>query len=168
MKTIIIGLGNPILRDDSVGPRAVRLIKERLGREMPEGIGTDVKPDFKADDGADVKVSEIYAGGIRLLDEMSGYDRAFIIDSIVTGETPGTIYRLTADDLPQSRNSGSIHDMTLPMALGMGRMLGMRLPEEILIWAIEAKDVDSFGEELSEEVEKSLPLVVNSVLGSLS
>ncbi|QWR78801.1 hydrogenase maturation protease [Candidatus Magnetomonas plexicatena] len=151
MKTIIIGLGNPILCDDSVGPKAARLIRERLD----------------SDRWAHVSVLEVYAGGIRLLDEISGYDRAIIIDSIVTGEAPGTVYKLTPESLSQTRNCGSSHDMTFPMALNMGQMLGMALPSQIHIWAIEAKNVNSFGEELSTEVEGALPGVVNDVLTSL-
>ncbi|MBF0487223.1 MAG: hydrogenase maturation protease [Nitrospirae bacterium] len=149
MKTIIIGLGNPILRDDSVGPRAARLIGQRLD----------------AEDRVDISVSEVYAGGIRLLDAMTSYDRAIVIDSIVTGSNaPGTVYRLTPDSLSQTRNCGSSHDMTLPMALRMGRALGMALPFEVHIWAVEVQDVNTFGEWLSVEVESSLPDVVNGVL----
>ncbi len=153
MRTIIIGMGNPILRDDSVGPKAARLIRERLSAEWPQC-------------GADISVSEAYAGGIRLLDELAGYDRAVIIDSIITGtaNAPGTIYRLTPESLAKTRNCGSSHDMTLPMALSMGRMLGMELPAEIHIWAIEAQDAATFGEELSVEVARALPLVINGVL----
>ncbi|MBF0465799.1 MAG: hydrogenase maturation protease [Nitrospirae bacterium] len=154
LKTIIIGLGNPILCDDSVGPKAARLIRERLNN--------DVSPERGC-----VSVSEVYAGGIRLLDKISGYDRAIIIDSIVTGEAPGTVYRLTPESLPQTRNCGSSHDMTFPMALSMGKMLGMSLPSDIQIWAIEAKDVNSFGEELSGEVEGALPNVINDVLTTI-
>ncbi|MBF0566528.1 MAG: hydrogenase maturation protease [Nitrospirae bacterium] len=162
--TVVIGLGNPILSDDGVGIRAARLIKERLNGR------------------ADVRVSEIYAGGIRLIDEMAGFDRALIIDAIQTDKRnaeealealearealPGSIYKLKVDDLPNSRNTGSTHDMTLPLALEMGKMLGMKLPDEIDIWAIEAKDVNTFGEVLSDEVEKSLHIVVENVLGCL-
>ncbi|WP_420264868.1 hydrogenase maturation protease [Candidatus Magnetominusculus dajiuhuensis] len=152
MKTIIIGLGNPILCDDSVGPRAARLIGQRLGAGYSPY-------------NEDILVSEAYAGGLRLLDAIAGYDRAVIIDSIVTGENaPGTIYRLTADGLPQTRNCGSSHDMTLPMALSMGRALGMVLPFEIHIWAVEVQDVNTFGQWLSMDVENALSDVVNGVL----
>lgn len=154
MKTIIIGLGNPILSDDGVGPRAARLIKERLKAENPRVS-------------ADISVSEVYAGGIALLDKITGYDRAVIIDSIITGDNaPGTVYRLTPLSLTHTRNCGSSHDMTFPMALDMGRVLGMSLPSVIHIWAIEAKDACTFGEELSVEVENSLPRVINDVLST--
>ena len=36
MKTLILGLGNPILRDDSVGLRVVRKLGERMAKEDEE------------------------------------------------------------------------------------------------------------------------------------
>ncbi|MGO9014924.1 MAG: hydrogenase maturation protease [Dissulfurispiraceae bacterium] len=148
MKTIVIGLGNPILSDDSVGVRIARELKERI-----ESAGQ-----------SDVEVIEMYAGGIRLMDAMAGYDRAVIIDSMVTGvERPGTLLRLSLSDLVTTRNTLSVHDMDLPTALEMGRMLGMPIPSEVVIWGIEAKDVENFGEELTAEVEASLSSTIEII-----
>ena len=148
MKTIVIGLGNPILSDDSVGVRIARELKERI-----ESAGQ-----------SDVEVIEMYAGGIRLMDAMAGYDRAVIIDSMVTGvERPGTLLRLSLSDLVTTRNTLSVHDMDLPTALEMGRTLGMPIPSEVVIWGIEAKDVENFGEELTAEVEASLSSTIEII-----
>lgn len=148
MKTIIIGLGNPILSDDSVGVRIARELKERM-----DSAGQ-----------SQVEVIEMYAGGIRLMDAMEGYDRAVIVDALVTGvERPGTVRRLSLSDLVTTRNTLSVHDMDLPMALEMGRMLGVPLPSEIVIWGIEAKDVENFGEELTEEVEASVSRTIELI-----
>ena len=111
-----------------------------------------------------VEVIEMYAGGIRLMDAMEGYDRAVIVDALVTGvERPGTVRRLSLSDLVTTRNTLSVHDMDLPMALEMGRMLGVPLPSEIVIWGIEAKDVENFGEELTEEVEASVSRTIELI-----
>jgi len=148
LKTIVIGLGNPILSDDSVGVRIARELKERI-----ESAGQSA-----------VEVIEMYAGGIRLMDAMEGYDRAVIIDSMITGvERPGTLRRLSLSDLVTTRNTLSVHDMDLPTALDMGRMLGMPLPSDVVIWGIEAKDVENFGEELTEEVEASLSSTIEII-----
>ena len=148
MKTIIIGLGNPILSDDSVGVRIARELKERMRSAAQSGA----------------EVIEMYAGGIRLMDAMEGYDRAVIIDSMITGvERPGTLRRLSLSDLVTTRNTLSVHDMDLPTALDMGRMLGMPLPSDVVIWGIEAKDVENFGEELTEEVEASLSSTIEII-----
>jgi hydrogenase maturation protease len=148
LKTIIIGLGNPILSDDAVGVRVARELKQRLG---------------SAGEGA-VEVIEIYAGGIRLMDAMEGYDRAVIVDAMVTGvEKPGTVRRLSLSNLATTRNTLSVHDMDLPMALEMGRMLGVPLPSEVVIWGIEAKDVENFGEKLTGDVEEAVSRTIELI-----
>lgn len=150
MPAVVIGLGNPVLTDDGVGIAAVR----RLAREI-EGRG-------------DVDAIELYRGGLSLMEAMVGYDRAFIVDSIVTeGGKPGTIYSLSVADLPRTRNTYSSHDTQLAVALEFGTASGLRLPEEIKIWAVEAQDVETFSEELSAEVERALPLLVESLVQEL-
>jgi hydrogenase maturation protease len=152
LKTIIIGLGNPILSDDSVGVLIARELKEKM-----DSAGQ-----------SDVEVIEMYAGGIRLMDAMEGYDRAVIIDAMVTGmERPGTVRRLSLSDLVTTRNTLSVHDMDLPMAMEMGRMLGVPLPSEVVIWGIEAKDVENFGEGLTEEVAASVSLTIELIVEDL-
>jgi hydrogenase maturation protease len=150
MKTVVIGLGNPILSDDGAGVRASRLLREALGGR------------------ADIEVKEAYAGGIRLMDELVGYGRAVIVDAMVTGRhRPGTVRRLPPSELGAARNTSSTHDTNLATAIEMGRMLGLELPGEVLLWGIEAGDVETFGEELTGAVERALPVVVEEILECL-
>ncbi len=149
-KTIIIGLGNPIVSDDSVGIRVSRELRERLNGH----------------DGIDI--AEAYAGGIRLMDVMVGYEKAIIVDAMVTGNgRPGTIHSLSLSDLISTRNIVSTHDTNLSTALEMGKMLGLHLPHEIEIWGIEAMDVETFSEELTEDVAKAVPVVVQRIVDDL-
>ena len=150
MKTLIIGLGNPLLKDDSVGLRVVQILRETL----PENGNFDL--------------SEDYWGGLRLMERMIGYDRAVIIDAILTGSDPGSIHMLSPEDVPTQR-SASAHDVNLPTALTLGRQAGAHLPDskDILLIGIEAADVQTFNEELSPEVEAALPDAVNAVLYAL-
>ena len=142
---IIIGLGNPILSDDSVGIRATRSLNN-----IPEVREV-------------AEVREVYAGGLRLLDHLVGYKRAVIIDAMQTGEVPGTVRRFSITDLPKTRNLASTHDADLPTALEAGRALGMQLPEEIIIFGIEAAEVEKFGENLTPSVEKGMGEVVEKI-----
>ena len=150
MKTLIIGLGNPLLKDDSVGLRVVQILRETL----PEN--------------GNFYLSEDYWGGLRLMERMIGYDRAVIIDAILTGSDPGSIHMLSPEDVPTQR-SASAHDVNLPTALTLGRQAGAHLPDskDILLIGIEAADVQTFDEELSPEVEAALPDAVNAVLYAL-
>lgn len=158
MKTVIIGLGNPILTDDSVGIKVSRAIREQLEHQGETEKETDT-----------IEVKEVYAGGIRLMDAMTGYDRACIVDAMVTGRcSPGEVSEFALDELCCTRNIGCTHDTNLSTALDFGRMLDMPLPSRIRIWGIEADDVTSFGEELTDKVERAVPVAVNAILGELT
>ncbi|HEY47618.1 MAG TPA: hydrogenase maturation protease [Anaerolineae bacterium] len=150
MRTLILGLGNPLLRDDSIGLRVVQELRGRLG------------------DNPDIEVCEDYWGGLRLMERMIGFDRAIIIDAIRTDADPGTIHMLSPNDIPTQR-SASAHDVNLPTALELGRQAGAQLPppSEILIVGVEAADVQTFDETLSPELETALPLAVEAVLSAL-
>jgi hydrogenase maturation protease len=150
MSVIIIGVGNPMLSDDSVGLQVVGRLAKRL-KDCP-----------------DIRTLLWYAGGISLMEAMRGHEKAIIIDAILTEYgKPGTIYPLTPSDLRQSKNAHSTHDGNLAVALELGRMLGLPLPEQVKIWAVEAEDVATFSEALTEQVERAVPSVVGQVLREL-
>jgi hydrogenase maturation protease len=150
MKTLVLGLGNPLLRDDGIGLHVARELEKLF-----------------ADDPA-VEVGEDYWGGLRLMERMIGYDRVIIIDAILTGGEPGTIHLLTPDDIPTQR-SASVHDVNLPTALEFGRHAGASLPtaSDITLIGIEAGDVQTFDETLSPALKLSLPHAVDHVLNVL-
>ena len=147
MKTLVLGLGNPLVSDDSVGLRVVAELKPLLARRHG------------------VEVAEDFWGGLRLMERMVGFDRAVIVDAICTGAPPGTIHRLTTDTIPTQR-SNSAHDVTLPMALTLGRQTGAHLPrdEDIILIGIEAEDVLNFSEECTPAVQKSIGRAVQEVI----
>ena len=147
MSTIIIGLGNPVLTDDSVGMHAVREISARLqGRP-------------------DVVVRELYSGGLDLMEAMVGYECAIVVDAAWTGQMdPGTVFAANPASLRQSRNATSNHNGSLEVALELGVLAGVPLPGKIRFWAVEASDVTTFGESLTEPVQRALPTLVGNVL----
>ena len=151
MKTLILGLGNPLITDDSIGLRVVEALRARLA------------------DRPDVEVSEDYWGGLRLMERMIGFDRAIVIDAIQTGAPPGTIHRLTPDGIPTQR-SASAHDMNLATALEFGRQAGMHLPpnEAIRLVGIEAEDILTFSEQCTPAVEAAVPRAAEAVLEALA
>jgi hydrogenase maturation protease len=116
-------------------------------------------------DRADVEVGEDFWGGLRLMERMIGFDRAIVVDAIQSGAPPGTIHRLTPNDMPTQR-SASAHDMNLPTALAFGRQAGMHLPvnTDILLVGIEAEDILNFSEKCTPAVEAAVPRAVQAVL----
>jgi len=150
MKTLVLGLGNPLLRDDSVGLRVAQEVEHLIPTSLEIEVGLD------------------YWGGLRLMERMIGFDRAIIIDAICTGASPGTIHLLTPDDIPTQRSS-SVHDVNLTTALKLGDQAGAHLPamENILLIGVEAADVQTFDETLSPEVENAVPAAVAAVMTAL-
>jgi hydrogenase maturation protease len=102
------------------------------------------------------------------MERMIGFDRAIIVDAILTGSEPGTIHTLSPGEIPTQR-SASAHDVNLPTALEFGRQAGAHLPdtEDIILVGIEASDVQTFSEDLSPEVEAALTGAVDIVLARL-
>ena len=149
MKTLVLGMGNPILSDDGAGIKVVREVGKNL-------------------DDPQITISETSAGGLSLLDSIVGYDKVIIIDTIQTEKGKvGQIYRMKPEDFSFAKHFSSPHQINLITALELGKMLNLGMPQEITILAVEAKDVSNFGERCTPEVERAIPEVVKMVLKEL-
>jgi len=148
-KTLILGLGNSLLCDDGVGIYVAAELKKRINQ--PE-----------------ITVLETGVAGLSLLDLLVGYDKAIIVDAIQTvdGEI-GQIYRLAPEVFDTARRTASAHGIDFPTALEFGRKLGLHLPQQIVIFAIEVSDVSTFNEECTPEVTHAIPRCVEMVLQEL-
>jgi hydrogenase maturation protease len=146
MRSLILGLGNPILGDDAVG---LRVAREVARQRTPE---------------AGVTVAEEERGGLALLEQLAGFDRVLLIDAIQTGAPVGTLHHLGVESVPTQRTA-TAHGINLRMALEMGRRSGLSLPTNnaIAILGIEAGDVLTFTESLSPEMELAIPPAVEAV-----
>ncbi len=153
MKTLVVGLGNPILGDDGIGWRIAQELQNAGNLPM------------------DVDVAFLAVGGISLMEALVGYKRAIIIDAIVTHQAPvGTISRLILENLPDmsSGHLSSAHDTSLQNALQMGRELGVQLPDEIIVVAIESQKVYEFSETLTQPVSAAIPDAVRLIKSLLT
>ncbi len=152
MKTIVIGLGNPILGDDGVGWLIAQQLQQRS--DFPSGIEVDF----------------LSLGGLSLMERLIGYDRAILIDTIVSNNCPiGTLSCFPVNQLP-GRTFGhtySAHDTSLENALQIGQDLGAKLPREITVIAVEAQKVYDFSEQLTPEVAASIPDAVQMIMDIL-
>jgi hydrogenase maturation protease len=152
-RTLVIGLGNPILTDDGVGVRVAEAVRAAL----PPG--------------AEVDVIEVSVGGLSLMEAMVGYDRVLLVDALQRpGVAPGAIVRLTLDDLASmsaTQHSASPHDANLVTALAAGRQLGLALPSDVVVFGVGVANVLDFGETPTPEVASAIPGAVQRVLGEL-
>jgi len=149
MKTLILGMGNTILSDDGVGIYIARKLQKQIQRK-------------------DVEIKETCLAGLNLLDLLAGYDRAILIDAIKTKEGNwGDIYRFRLDYLMPTARLATFHEVNFATAMVLGRKLGTKLPEDIIIFAVEVKDDQTFSEKCTQEVEKAIPKVVEMILQEL-
>lgn len=149
MKTLVLGLGNPILSDDGVGIRVAEELRAIV-------------------DDQDITISEASIGGLGLLDLLDGYDRAIIIDAIQTvGGKAGQVYQLDPEGLDTTEHITSPHDVSFTTALALGKKLKLSLPRSIVVFAIEVSDITTFGEECTPEVERAIPICVKKVIKEL-
>jgi len=153
MKTLILGLGNPILTDDGVGV----LVAEEVRASLP--------PDSPVD------ITEVSVGGLTLMETMIGYDRVILIDAIQQpGAAPGSIRRMSLEDLRSispTQHSASPHDASLVTALQTGQRMGLSLPGKITIFAVQVENVTDFSDQPTPAVAAAIPKVTKAVLAEI-
>jgi hydrogenase maturation protease len=148
MKILVLGLGNPLLGDDGVGWRAAEQVRSLVTNPV-------------------VEVDCLAGGGLSLMERVIGYDRVVVIDALSTGQTPpGTVSCFDLAQLPNptAGHLSSAHETSLTTALQLGLKLGLALPSQIKVVAIEADHVYDFSEELTPPVAAALPEAVQRVV----
>jgi hydrogenase maturation protease len=144
-RTVVIGVGNLLLRDEGVGIHAVQELQKRT---LPPGV----------------EVIDGGVAGIRLLDFFSGAQKLLLIDAAEMGLEPGSVVRFTPEDV--RFQSGALklstHDVALPEVLALARTLN-QCPSEIIIFGIQPEEI-SWGTELTPEVRAAVFEVVELVL----
>lgn len=151
VKTLVVGLGNPILGDDGVGWRVAERVSDAL-------VDSSVEVDCLA------------LGGLSLMERLIGYDRAIIIDAIQSeGGAIGTVSQVDLQAMPEltTGHTTAVHDTSFHSALKLGRQMGAHLPGTIQFVTIEAAEVYDFSEELTPAVKTAVPRAVESVLALL-
>jgi len=155
-RTIVVGLGNPVLGDDGVGWRVADEVECRLhaardaGRRIP-----------------DVEIERLGVGGLRLMERLTGYEAAILVDAAEFPDRPAGEVRSCSFEALADHAAGhldSTHDASLRTALALGRRLGADLPARIDTVTIQAHRTDEFSEELSPEVLAAVPAAAAAVV----
>jgi len=151
LKTLVIGIGNTLLGDDGVGVYAARELAEKISVE-------------------NVTVMDTAIDGLNLLDIIRNYERLIVIDAILDDKAEtGTIFRLTQDQIPASSSSGaSSHNLNLATTLNIGNnIFPGEIPREVVVFAVASHNVDYVTEEMTANVKKALPQVVELITKEL-
>ncbi|MDR0524178.1 MAG: hydrogenase maturation protease [Candidatus Methanoplasma sp.] len=133
-RTIVIGLGSPIMSDDAIGLR----VSEAVGRLGMPGVDA---------------IQEA-AGGLEVIPMVRGYSFAVIVDAIQTGaHPPGTVMIFDLEDFAGTVADVPAHDVNLATALEVGRRLEPgSMPEAVKLVAVEAADLQTVSEEMTPAV----------------
>ena len=158
-RTIVIGLGNPLLGDDGVGWRVADEVEGLLRTARNEGRSVPV-----------VEIERLGVGGLRLMECLTGYEAAILVDAAELPDRPiAEVRSCCFDDLADfaAGHLDSAHDASLRTALALGRSLGAALPDRIEAVTIQVRSTDVFSEELSPEVADAVPIAVSAVMSLL-
>lgn len=147
---LIIGCGNLLRGDDSVGPIMIRRLWE-LG--LPEGV-------FCCDGGT---------AGMDVAFQMRGKDKVIIIDAAKTGEAPGAVFKVPGEELENLPPLTDIHthNFRWDNALAFGRwLLKDEYPNDITVYLIEGENFE-FGEVLSPKIKEVMEKLAVKLLDEL-
>jgi hydrogenase maturation protease len=150
-ETLILGVGNPLRRDDGIGPEVIRLmIENRKTYNLPYGI------DF-LDGGTD---------GLGLIEYLKEYNKVIILDAVEMKLTPGTIKVFTPEEAILNINTDALstHGFGIAELIKLAKQLDIN--PELIIVGVQPEDV-SYGEELSFSVNSKTDTIVDIILKSI-
>jgi len=148
-ETVVVGLGNELMRDEGVGVRIVRALASAKG--VPRGVEV-------------VEAGNSLLGALRVI---AGRRSAILLDCALMDEPPGAFKRFVPADVRSRKNlpGFSLHEGDLMGGLRLSRELG-ELPDQVVIFGIQPSDVRP-GLALSPILEARLPDYAAAVLREL-
>lgn len=141
-KILIAGVGNPYRRDDGIGIEIIKILQK------------EHHPDLALFDGG--------TDGFSLLDQLSLYERAIIIDAVFMGEASGAVKLFSPKDARMQIKGDALSTHGFGLAELLKLVEEFSIKTEIKIIGIEPESID-FGEGLSEQIKSKIPQIVNLV-----
>ena len=142
---LVLGLGNDILTDDAVGLHVAQAVRVRLAGD------------------ARIDVKSTTEMGLSLLDELADRDAVVLVDSVQTGrEPPGHIHEVDAAALA-SVTSTVPHMLGVGETLALGKLLGLAMPRQVRVFAIEVADPFQLGTEMTAAVVAAVTLAADRI-----
>jgi hydrogenase maturation protease len=143
-RTMILGVGNLLLRDEGVGVHAAVNLQEF---PLPDHI----------------EVVEGGTDGFKLFHIIMEADRLIVVDCVKGGDEPGSIYRFDIDDYDHFPDiyKTSVHQISIEEVITLSGT--MRTPPRTTVVGVEPDEL-FMSMELSETVRSKLPKVLEIVL----
>ena len=146
-RVVVLGVGNIIHRDDGAGVHALRRLQDdpRVSSEV-----------------------EFVDGGVRgleILADVAGCSRLLLLDAIEVGEPPGTIVRLTGENLKGLPGASNVHQLAVADLLATLPLIS-ESPIEVVLLGIQPAET-GWGTELSDSVASNLQELVEAAAEQL-
>ena len=145
-RVVVFGAGNVLLRDEGIGVHVARALAS-LG--LPDNI-------------------EVIDGGTSSdsLANLEPAHKLIIVDAVRADGQPGAVYRLSPDDIEGRPGMLSLHEAGVSESLRMMSLLKIE-PREVVILGVQPAEI-AWGMELSEELRRKMPDILNAVLREIS
>lgn len=147
-KFIVLGVGNTVMQDDGVGVKVVHALRE--GFDLPDNIC----------------IIDGGLAGFAWLEEIRAARYLLIVDAMRGDGPPGTVYRVTPDQLAnRSGPTISPHEVGVTELLAMAEMLGS-LPQTLIL-GVQPDVTTEPGLELTEALRDAVPRIVAAIIEEL-
>ncbi|MFP4317157.1 MAG: HyaD/HybD family hydrogenase maturation endopeptidase [Desulfovibrionales bacterium] len=148
-RILVMGVGNILFTDEGIGVRVIEALEDAY--EFSDNVTVF--------DGGTL--------GMRLMDPILHSDKLIVVDAVLGDGPPGSIYRLTGEDLRRSLAfKNSLHQTDLVDTLIYCEILGNR--PDALIVGIEPEDYETMSVQLSETLSGKVPDMVDRVLEEIA
>ena len=147
-KYVVLGLGNTLHSDDGVGPQAIQRL--RNDARVPE----------------DATLIEGGTLGLELLTYIWDCSYLLVLDAVDVGQPPGTLVRLSSQELQALPGKGNVHQLGVADLLVGLRVLARQQPTVVLL-GLQPATTD-WGTELSPAVEATIGSLVEAAVAELT
>jgi hydrogenase maturation protease len=144
---VVLGLGNILHSDDGVGPQAIGRL-----RQDPRVL-------------SDVSLIDGGTLGLELLTYVWDCSYLLVLDAVDVGQPPGTLLRMSGQELRALPGEGSVHQLGVADLLVALRVLANQTPEVVLLGVQPAST--EWGTELSPAVAAILPALADAAIAEL-
>jgi len=144
-KILILGMGNDILTDDGIGIKITKVLEKKF--PFPNII-----------------YNTLSLGGMEIIEYIKNFNSVVIIDAIKTlNGVPGTVYQFMPSDFKETTHLSNVHDISFLTALKLAKELDIKIPETIIIIAIEIVEDMVFSNDFTPQVQEKYPEIIEEV-----
>jgi len=147
-RILVMGVGNPLMRDDGIGPRVIEFLRSSFS--FPDNV----------------EVVDAGSMSFMILDLFRDIDQLIIIDAIQGTEHPaGTVLILTPEEIAPNQVKHSLHDTRLVDILQAAELMG-HTPQTVAI-GVQIEAIEDWVLELSPACDAAVPIAAAAVLDLL-